>query len=218
MFLRVEFPCILQRLSLDEHCRLPVAEPDKVAEVFDTEHFTEIGEPCRRPCDYRFQKRYFLLVLRFFVRYLPAMLPLYFRHLSAVVGLHGLYSGLQGFDGFPVRGDLPMQGGVLPLQRPDLITAEKRTDTLGDVGCCGGRLPFQLLGLYLFFLPFEFLLRRFFLTLQIHYLRFEAVGEFLRFIVILLRGLVPCLRAINAPLQPVFRHRHGVGVLVGFQP
>ena len=62
MFLRVEFPCILQRLSLDEHCGLSFIEPNKAAEVFDTEHFTEIGKPCRRLCDYRFQKRYFLLV------------------------------------------------------------------------------------------------------------------------------------------------------------
>ena len=80
---------------------------------------------------------------------------------------------------------------------------------------CGGLCLFQLLGLYLFFRPFEFLLRRFFLTLQIHDLRFEAVGEFLRFIVILLRGLVPCLRAVYASLQPVFRHRFGIGILVG---
>ena len=33
MFLRVEFPCILQRLSLDERCGLPFIEPDKAAEV-----------------------------------------------------------------------------------------------------------------------------------------------------------------------------------------
>ena len=92
-------------------------------------------------------------MFRFLVRYLPAVLLLYLRHLSAVVGLHGLYSGLQGFDGFPVRGYLPVQGGVLPLQRLDLVTAEKRTDTFGDVGGCGGRCPFQLLGLYLFFRP-----------------------------------------------------------------
>ena len=113
-----------------------------------------------------------------------------------------------------MRGYLPMQGGVLPLQRLDLVTAEKRTDALGDVGGCGGCCPFQLIGLYFFFRPFEFLLRRFFLTLQIHHLRFEIIGEFLRLIVILLRGLVPCLRAVYAPLQPVFRHRHGIGVLV----
>ena len=45
------------------------------------------------------------------------MLLLYLRHLSAVVGLQSLYSSLQDFDGFTVRGYLPMQGGVLPLQR-----------------------------------------------------------------------------------------------------
>ena len=71
-----------------------------------------------------------------------------------MVCLHGLYSGLQGFDGFPVRGHLPMQGGVLPLQRLDLVTTEKITDTFGDVGGCGGLCLFQLLGLYLFFRPF----------------------------------------------------------------
>ena len=49
VFLRIEFPCILQRLSLDEHCGLPFIKPDKAAEVFDTEHFTEIGKPCRQP-------------------------------------------------------------------------------------------------------------------------------------------------------------------------
>ena len=48
---------------------------------------------------------------------------------------------------------LPMQGGVLPFQRLDLVTAEKRTDALGDVGGCGGCRPFQLLGLYFFFRP-----------------------------------------------------------------
>ena len=31
--LRIEFPCILQRLSIDERCRLPVAEPDKATGV-----------------------------------------------------------------------------------------------------------------------------------------------------------------------------------------
>ena len=35
----------------------------------------------------------------------------------------------------------------------DLVTAEKRTDALGDVGGCGGCRPFQLLGLYFFFRP-----------------------------------------------------------------
>ena len=39
-----------------------------------------------------------------------------------------------------------MQGGVLPFQRLDLVTAEKRTDTLGDVGGCDGCRPFQFLG------------------------------------------------------------------------
>ena len=111
-----------------------------------------------------------------------------------------------------------MQGGVLPFQRLDLVTTEKRTDTLGDVGGCGGCRPFQFLGLYLFFRPFEFLLRRFFLSLQIRHFRFEAVGEFFRFIVILLRGLMASLRAVYAPLQPIFRHRHCIGILVGFQP
>ena len=73
------------------------------------------------------------------------MLLLHIQHLAAVVSLHGLYSVLQGFDGFLVVGYLPMQGGVLPFQRLDLVTAEKRTDTLGDVGSCGGCRPFQLL-------------------------------------------------------------------------
>jgi len=81
------------------------------------------------------------------------VLLLYLRHLSAVVCLHSLYSILQGFDGFPVGGYLPTQGGILPLQRLDLVTAEKRTDALGDVGGCGRGCPFQLLGLYLFFRP-----------------------------------------------------------------
>ena len=121
VFLRIEFPCILQRLSLDKRCGLSFIEPNKTAEVFDTEHFTEIGKPCRRLCDYRFQERYFFLVLRFLVRYLPAVLPFYFRHLSAVVCLHGLYSVLQGFDGFLVVGYLPMQGGVLFFQCLDLL-------------------------------------------------------------------------------------------------
>ena len=104
-----------QRLSLDERCGLPFIEPDKAAAVFDTEHFTEIGKPCCRPCDYRFQKRYFLLVPCVLVGYLPAVLLLHFPYLPAVVCLHGLYSVLQGFDGFLVVGYLPMQGGVLPF-------------------------------------------------------------------------------------------------------
>ena len=153
VFLRIEFPCILQWLSLDERCSLSFIEPDKAAEVFDTEHFTEIGKPCRRPCDYRFQKRYFLLVPCVLVCYLPAVLLLHFPYLPAVVCLHGLYPILQGFDGFLVVGYLPMQGGVLPFQCLDLVAAEKRTDALGDVGGCGGCRPFQLLGLYFFFRP-----------------------------------------------------------------
>ena len=151
MFLRVEFPRILQRLSLDERCGLPFIESHKAAQVFDTEHFTQVGKPCRRLCDYRFQKRYFLLVPCVLVRYLPAVLLLHFPYLPAVVCLHGLYSVLQGFDGFLVVGYLPMQGGVLPFQRLDLVTAKKRTDTLGNVGGCSSCRPFQLLGLYLFF-------------------------------------------------------------------
>ena len=79
---------------------------------------------------------------------------LHFQHLAAVVCPYGLYLGLQGFDGLLVCGYLPMQGGVLPLQCLDLVAPEKRTDTLGDVGGCGGCRPFQLLGLYLFFRPF----------------------------------------------------------------
>ena len=67
--------------------------------------------------------------------------------------LHGVYSVLQGFDGFLVVGYLPMQGGVLPFQRLDLVAAEKRTDTLGDVGGCDGCRPFQLLDLRFFFRP-----------------------------------------------------------------
>ena len=42
MFLRIEFSCILQQLSLDERCGLPFIESHKAAKVFDTEHFTEI--------------------------------------------------------------------------------------------------------------------------------------------------------------------------------
>ena len=80
---------------------------------------------------------------------------LHFQHLAAVVCPYGLYLGLQGSDGLLVCGYLPMQGGVLPLQCLDLVAPEKRTDTLGDVGGCGGCRPFQLLGLYLFFRPFE---------------------------------------------------------------
>ena len=87
------------------------------------------------------------------VGYLPAVLLLHFPYLPAVVCLHGLYPILQGFDGFLVVGYLLMQGGVLPFQRLDLVTAEKRTDALGDVGGCGGCRPFQLLGLYFFFRP-----------------------------------------------------------------
>lgn len=63
VFLRIEFPCILQRLSLDERCGLPFIKPDKAAEVFDTEHFTEIGKPCRRLCDYRFSTTHNSLLL-----------------------------------------------------------------------------------------------------------------------------------------------------------
>ena len=90
---------------------------------------------------------------RFLVGYLSAVLLLHIQQLSVMVGLHGLYSVLQGFDGFLVVGYLPMQGGVLPFQRLDLVAAEKRADALGDVGGCGGCRPFQLLGLYFFFRP-----------------------------------------------------------------
>ena len=57
---------------------------------------------------------------------------------------------IMDFDGFLVVSYLPMQSGVLPFQRLYLVAAEKRTDTLGDVGSCGGCHPFQLLGLYFF--------------------------------------------------------------------
>ncbi len=85
-----------------------------------------------------------------FVLFLQVPL-LHFQHLTAVVCPHGLYLGLQCFDGFLVCGYLPMQGGVLPLQRLDLVAPEKRTDTLSDVGGCGCGSPFQPFGLYFFF-------------------------------------------------------------------
>lgn len=101
-----------------------------------------------------------------------------------------LYSGLQGFDGFPVRGYLPMQGGILPLQCLDLVTAEKKTDAPSDVGGCGGRRPFQLLRLLLPFPALAFSLddgnerevymRRFLIPMQVrrHDVLFpERVGE-----------------------------------------
>ena len=53
--------------------------------------------------------------------------------------------------------------------------------------------------------------------LQIHHFRFEVVGEFLYIPIILLRGLVAILRAVYASLQSVFRHRSGIGILVGLQ-
>lgn len=151
MFLRIEFPCILQRLTTDERCCLPFIEPHKAAEVLHAQHFTQVGKPCSRLCDYRFQKRYFLFVPCFLVRHLLSVLLLHIQQLSAVVGLHGLYLVLQCLYRFLVVGYLPMQGGVLPFQCLDLVAAEKRTDTLGDVGGCGGCRPFQLLGLYLLF-------------------------------------------------------------------
>lgn len=107
----------------------------------------------------------------------------------AVVCLHGLYSVLQGFDGFLVVGYLSAQGGVLPFQLFDLVAAEKRTYAFGDVGGCGRGCSFQFLGLYLFFRPSQFLPCRFFLLLQIHHLRFEVVGKFLYIPIILLRSL-----------------------------
>ena len=59
-----------------------------------------------------------------------------------------------------------MQISVLPLQRLDFVTPEKRTDTFGNVGrsCCG--CTFQLLGLYLFLSLTEFFPCRFFMFLQ----------------------------------------------------
>jgi len=59
-----------------------------------------------------------------------------------------MYSGLQGFDGFLVIGYLPMQGSVLPFQCLDLVTAEKRTNALGDVAA-----PFSFSVCISFFRP-----------------------------------------------------------------
>lgn len=82
--------------------------------------------------------------------------PAYFGglpHTSAAVCLSStpiLYPVLRGFDGFRAGGNLPMQGGVLPLQSLYLVASEKRTDTLGHVGCCGRGCSFRFLGLHLF--------------------------------------------------------------------
>lgn len=89
-------------------------------------------------------------MLHFLVRYLPAVFMLHFSYLLSVVYLHGLYLVLQYFYRFLAVGDLLMQGGVLPLQRLDLVAAEKRTDTLGNVDGCGSCCPYQLLGQYFF--------------------------------------------------------------------
>ena len=85
-----------------------------------------------------------------------------------------------------------MQILVLPLQRLDLVAAEKRTDTLGYVGRCGRGCAFQFLSLHLFLGLAEFLPCRFFPLLQIYHFRFEAIDKFLCVPIILLRGLVPC--------------------------
>ena len=110
-----------------------------------------------------------------------------------------------------------MQDAVLPLQCLDLVAPEKRADTLGDVGSCGRRSPFQPLGLYLLFRPYKLLLCRIFPFLQFHHLRFQFFSLTLYVTVVLLRGNVPCVRTVNHPLQPVFRHRCGIAVLIGFQ-
>ena len=85
-----------------------------------------------------------------------------------------------------------LQIPVLPLQRFDLVAAEKRTHTLGYVGRYGRGCAFQFLGLHLFLGLPEFFFCRLFPLLQFHHFRLEAVCEFLRLVVILLRGLVPC--------------------------
>lgn len=56
VFFRIEFTCILQRLATDERCCLSFIEPDKEAQFFHAQHFTQVGKPCRRLCDYRFQR------------------------------------------------------------------------------------------------------------------------------------------------------------------
>ena len=77
--------------------------------------------------------------------------------LLLICAFHFLH--LFGLLSFPLSGfffkfnDAVLQGGVLPFQCLDLVAAEKRTDTLGDVGGCDGCRPFQLLGLYFFFRP-----------------------------------------------------------------
>ena len=63
-----------------------------------------------------------------------------------------------------------MQIPVPPLQCPDFIAAEKRADTLGDVGSCGCCRTFQLFSLYLPFRPSEFLLCRFPAVLKLLYI------------------------------------------------
>ena len=136
----------------------------------------------------------------FFHLYFRHVPLLHFQHLTVVVCPYGLYLGLQCFDGFLVCGYLPMQGGVLPLQRLDLVAPEKRTDTLGDVGGCGRGCPFQPFGLYLFFRPFKLFPCRFFPFLQFHHFRFQLLRLSLYVTVILLRGNVPRLRTVHAPL------------------
>jgi hypothetical protein len=76
-------------------------------------------------------------------------------------------------------GNADLQGCIFPLQRLDLVTAEKRTHTFGYVGRCGSGCAFQFLGLYFFLGSFEFLFGFGFLFLQPFVFHIKGVVLFL---------------------------------------
>ena len=95
VFLRIEFPCVFQRFSLDERCCLPIAEPDKAAEVLDTEYFTKIGN---------------------FIIYIPYFYNLFLIHICAIYTIFAKFSDIHKlFTGNLIngQGNLP-QCGVVP--------------------------------------------------------------------------------------------------------
>lgn len=93
----------------------------------------------------------------------------------------------------------------------DVVAPEKRHNTFSNVGGCYDCHFFQLLGLYLFFRPVNFLLCCLFLFLQLRYVRFQLFGQFFHITVTLTcedMGMLPKHRfPIAARILPSLWHK-----------
>ncbi len=153
--LRIEFSPAYSNAFLDKRLRFVFhRNPIRRQRFSITEHFTEIGETIPPPLRFTVFKKNSSCASFPWFHYLPAVLSSTFRHLSAVVCLHWILYLSAGLRWFPRWSATSLCRAVFSLSSViDLVTAKKRTDTLGMLAAAVRCRPFQgfLASVILFF-------------------------------------------------------------------